>query len=232
MNFFVRRSLYSLCFTLGACLGGVLACNNEEPPPVYTVRITAVDRDERPLPGVSVSFGKVPAGQTGPDGVLALQRTGAEGTRLVGHIDCPQGFTSDAPDFTITLSQIRGLGSAKAAPLLQTVSCKPLRHEGVVLIKTQQPGITVVVDGAPSVQTDALGYAYVYFQRPDDGQIDVLLDTSAQPKLQPQNPSRRFQLQKDDEIFEYEQLFVLEKPKPVKRHRPKAPPPKHIPQRL
>jgi hypothetical protein len=217
---------------LGLCLALGSACENEAPAPVYTLRVTALDGDERPLPGVAISFNKQPAGSTGPDGSFTQQRKGAEGTRLAGHAECPEGYVAPAPDFVITLSQIRGLGSNQNAPLLQTVSCKPMRREGVVLIKTAQPGISIVVDGAPTTQTDALGYAYVYVQRAPGGQVDVLLDTATQPKLQPQSPSRRFQFKDADEIFEFDQPFAVEKPKPKPKKRKVEPPKKHVPQRL
>jgi hypothetical protein len=225
---------------LGTVLMGVslslgTGCEQSAPPPVYVIRVTALDRDERPLAGVSVSLNKQPTGLTGPDGVLTLQQQGVEGARLNGHIDCPVGLISDAPDFTVTLSQVRGLGSKEMAPLVQTVSCRPIQQEGVIVVKSGQSGLPVVVDGTPTMYTDALGLAYVYVQRKPDGHVEVQLDTSANPKLIPQNPSRRFQFKGDDEIFEFEQPIVLEKEKPkkvVKRKAPPPPPPKHIPQRL
>ena len=224
-----RRHTWALCAVLAA------ACEKPAPPPTHVLRITVLDRDELPMAGADVQLNKQSAGVTGADGVVTANKTGVEGTRVSGHVDCPEGFVSDAPDFVMTLSQIRGLSSREVAPLLQTVKCKPVRHEGVVLIKTAQPGISVVVDGTPSTQTDALGFAYVYLQKPNDGQVDIVLDTTTLPKLQPQSPSRRFQFKADDEIFEFDQMFVEEKPKPKKKKRvaaPKAPPPRHVPQRL
>jgi hypothetical protein len=223
----IRQAAYALTLLTA------LACEQAAPPPVYTLRILAVDRDDRPMSGVTVALGKQPAGVTGPDGTVTVQKTGAEGTRVAGHIECPEGFTSEAPDFVITLSQIRGLNSKEVAPLLQTVSCKPTRHEGVILVKATHPGISVVVDGTPTTQTDTLGFAYVYVQKDPTGAVDIVLDTTAQPKLQPQSPSRKFQFKGDDEIFEFEQPFVEEKEKPKKKpRRAPAPPKKHIPQRL
>ena len=65
--------------------------------------------------------------------------------------------------------------------------------------------------------------------------LEIALDTSTYPDLQPQNPSRLFKLGDEDALFVFEQPFKKkEKPKPRVRRRAvkKEEPKRHIPQRL
>ena len=97
------------------------------------------------------------------------------------------------------------------------------------LISTAQPGVLavtgstaslpVLVDGVPVGQTDELGFAHVHVRARPDSSFDVSLDTSANDKLSPTNPSQRFELDANDQVFVFDTTF--DTPRPAKQRRGK-----------
>jgi hypothetical protein len=158
-------------------------------------------------------------GTTNPLGRATLRVPASPGERLPVALTCPPGFIATPPEQVVTLPE----GARAADPIRVAMSCKAEQHDAVVIVHATAPAsLPVLVDGVPVGQTDALGFAHVHVRAASDSPFEVSLDTSSNAKLQPANPSRRFQLEARDEVFVFDTTFEAARPSKKARTKRRA----------
>ena len=204
---------------LGLCaaFGAMSGCADRSPTP------HDIEVEVRAEEGVAVSGAQLRVrgdylGTTNPLGRATLRVPARPGERLPVALTCPPGSTATPPEQVVTLPERRA-----AEPLRLAMSCQAEQHDAVVIVHAATPAsLPVLVDGVPVGQTDALGFAHVHVRAASDSAFEVSLDTSSNAKLQPGNPSRRFQLEGHDEVFVFDAAFEAARPSKKARAKRRA----------
>jgi hypothetical protein len=151
-------------------------------------------------------------GTTDALGRLTLQVQGQEGDRLPVALECPDGFNGPTGGSPLALTSGSG-------PLALELTCELELREAVVLVHAagEASRLPVKVDGVVVGQTDALGFAHLHVRAAPDSEFEVSLDTSANERLSPVNPVRRYRLLRSDELFVLDTTF--QEPKASSRKR-------------
>jgi hypothetical protein len=99
------------------------------------------------------------------------------------------------------------------------VACQPEQREAVVLVHASgdAASLPVKVDGVVVGQTDSLGFAHVHVRATPASSFEVALDTTANEKLLPANPTQTFRLESRDEVFVFDTAFETSKARKSKR---------------
>jgi hypothetical protein len=80
--------------------------------------------------------------------------------------------------------------------------------------------LPLLINGDRMGDTGVTGLAHIPVSLVPGTSLRVTLDTSADPRLRPVNPSRRFAIEDRDSLLVLDQAFAAEKSKPVfPRHR-------------
>jgi len=206
----VRRAL-----TVAAlALAPLAACALGAPQP-RDLEVEVRAEDGAPIAGAQLRVNGDYLGTTSPLGRATLRVPASAGERVPLSVTCPAGFSAAPAEQVVPLS---GVEPAKG-PL--RLSCQTEQREAVVVVHAtgSTAGLPVLVDGVPVGQTDALGFAHVHVRARPDSAFDVSLDTSANDKLSPTNPSQRFELDTNDQVFVFDTTF--DTPRPAKQRRGK-----------
>jgi hypothetical protein len=182
----------------------------------------------QPLSGVQFYRSSRRLGTTGPSGAIDVDLPGQDGETADITVTCPPGFRPLREPIRVKLRAFRGAEHGREQ-LDHRITCRPERRDVVVVV--QAPGakaLPVLVDGERRGTTDADGIAHVFVQAEPSSMLRVAVDTSRDPDLRPQNPSRPFQVADEDEVFVFATRLSRPAPKPVRRAVPSRP----IPYRL
>lgn len=197
---------------LAACVSA--ACASGGPSP-HDVEVEVHAESGAPVSGAQLRVRGDYLGTTNPLGRATLRVPGLGGERLGVSVTCPPGFVAAEAEPEVVLPKSGATEHARVSLLCQTQ-----QHDAVVVVHAgTSASLPVLVDGVPVAQTDALGFAHVHVRAAPDAAFEVSLDTSANAKLLPANPSRRFQIEGDDEVFVFDTAF--DAPRPVKQRRGK-----------
>lgn len=228
----MRARSSALPWLLSLC-SGLTSCERAEAPVFHVELGVRADFDE-PVPGARLWVAGEAAGESDAAGRLALMLRGHEGDRLKLRLECPSGFRAEPEQSLLILRDVRPLNGRdghESRALTQALRCKPTQRQAVVLVHVAgAERVPVRVDGAPASTTNAHGFAHVYVSRDPGARLEVMLDTSAQRELMPQNPRRTFEIADADALFVFDQSFRSHPPH-LPRARP-APPPPPLPVRL
>lgn len=198
---------------LSALAGLALAstgCKDLDPPPPapFNIYIKVESDPGRPIPGVVVTRNSTTLATTGPDGRAMLTLRGAEGENTDVNVKCPDTFQSPTKPIAIKLTRF---ADPKKVPEY-AVSCPPMVRHVVVAVKTENgPNLPVMYLNRMVTRTDASGTAHFLLEVAPGAQFVVSLDTSENPRLKPQAPSKPFAVGQSDEIVLWEQKFEEEK---------------------
>ena len=199
-----------------ACSRLAIACSGPAPQDSrFEVEIHATSDDGLPLPTVKLASGKQALGTTGPLGSFRVRLAGTEGQTLPVAVTCPDGFAFVGTPITIRLSRTRRVNQTRPEPVTVSVSCTKQLRDVVVVVHSEGGGsLPVQIDGKDQASTDEGGTAHVLVQRDRVSEkLSVTLDTSKNPRLRPQNPTRTFELHGRDTILVVDQAFT-EVPRP------------------
>lgn len=218
---------------LTACavfLVSTLGCSSKTADDRFEISLRATSDDALPLPDVAFTTGKSNLGKTSNSGVVNVRLRGAEGQTLPVTVTCPSGYESSGELSPLRLTRTRRIGEAVAQPLTVEAICIRKLRDVVLVVRTDSASnLAVQVNGKPAA-TATGGTAHLLLQLDRDvRQVSVTLDTTEQPKLRPQNPSRTFELHGKDTILVMDQSFT-DSPKP--HHRNSPAPRRHIPYRV
>ena len=203
---------------VAACL--LAACASEPPPATFPV--TFIARADEPLPGVEISVeGGRPLGSTGADGLLRATLVGREGLSVPFRVSCPAGYRAPREMPALTLRRFVGLDPAAAARGVEvTIQCRPAERMAALVVRAGQPDLPVLARGREIARTNADGVAHALVRLPPNSTFRVVLDTSGDPALRPQNPATTLALGDGDEIFVIDQSFEQSR-EPAPRERPR-----------
>jgi hypothetical protein len=191
-------------------------CAEPSPPPVE-VRVRVTSDGSTPVAGAQLlARGEAPS-LTDAHGRATLSLATKE-DRVPMVLTCPDGFVAPAGDKVLIPLGV-GASDPERALALELL-CQLELRDAVVLVHAVGDAIQlpVKVDGVTVGQTDALGFAHVHVRAAPDSEFEVSLDTSANERLSPANPTQRYRLRRSDELFVLDTRF--EEPKrPVRKRR-------------
>lgn len=224
------NKLFGVVLSMAACVacGGRESSSNK---PDFTVVVRASTDDERPLEGVAILAARRRLGETSSTGTLMARTPGDDGQTLPVTISCPDGYLAPVSPPPLRLTRARALASGKVEPLTYDVVCDRKVRNVIVAVKTSgSRGTPVLVNGERQATTDDNGIAHVALVVDrNTPSVRVDLDTSSEPALVPQSPSRTFALTGKDSVLVFDQaLSRRSRPKPKGTPAPA----RHIPQRL
>jgi hypothetical protein len=204
-----------------ACLNTLFACAAEPPPAPYEFVLNIEADPGQPLAGAKVFQGKKEIGLSAADGLVHVFAHGAEGSSTQFTIECPEGHKSPAQPVSAILR--RG-ADARRPPQLQVQCPAALRNVVVAIRAVNGPNLPVLHLGQPVARTDAAGAAHVHLKATPADVLQLVLDTSSNPELRPQNPTQNFEVPSQDQLFVFDHEFVVDKPKVAVRARRRAAP--------
>jgi hypothetical protein len=197
----------------------------------FEISLRATSDDALALAGATFATGKSNLGKTSTSGIVNVHLRGAEGQTLPLTVTCPSGYESSGELSPLRLTRTRRVGEAVAQPLTVEANCIRKLRDVVLVVRTENASnLPVLVDGKPAATTtDGTAHLLLQLDR-DVRQVSVTLDTTDQPKLRPQNPSRTFELHGKDTVLVMSQAFSKVLPKPNTHATPR--PHHHIPYRV
>ncbi|MEK6609282.1 MAG: hypothetical protein AABZ30_16625, partial [Myxococcota bacterium] len=182
--------------------------------------------------GLRVTAGGAALGATDASGFLRGAVRGFDGDRVTLALTPPPGLrVAGAAERTATLQVVAPLGGGTPLPqaLRLRATLTPLERRYVVLVRTDgRSGLPVRVFDRVLGETDASGVTQLLLRAPPGDEITVSLDTRAQPRLRPANPTRVFRLADRDDAFVFRQDFAEGAP----RARRSTATPRGAPRRL
>jgi hypothetical protein len=167
------------------------------------------------LEGAGASVKGRELGVSDSSGAIAIQVRGHEGDVVAIDIACPSGHRPAAP-VSVPLRHVgRGVKPEFAA------LCTPLTHSIVVAVRAERgPHLPLLHLGRELARTDASGAAHLLLDVASDDVVELVLDTTEQPRLRPKNPILRIQPGPRDEITAINQEFTVQPPARVKKVTP------------
>jgi hypothetical protein len=217
----------------------VIGCETP-PPPTVRLEVRVLDAEDGPVAGAAVQVNGSPIGSTDPRGTAVTRLEGPEGRRVSVSATCPDGFASKAPQAeTLIVRFLRpvylsardedGRPPAPFLPLRATKRCYPETQSFVLLVKTdERMSLPVTIHGQVVATTDADGVAQTVVSGAPGQDIEVLIDTSGQPDLRPEMPTRRLKVPETRQILVFEQNFKKIASKRPRRFRKRILGPKRI----
>lgn len=193
-------------------LVAVTGCSAFEPvaPPPLEVLVRINGDPGQPIKGAALLFNGQKVSLSGDDGVARVKLTGKEGETFDVAVSCPEGFLSPSKPIQVTLKR---LADANKKPEYD-VSCPPTIRTVVVAVRADGgANLPVLYLGREVARTDGAGAAHVLLQLKPDEPFDLVLGTSENERLRPQNPFASFVVKERDEVFVFDQRFELEKKK-------------------
>jgi hypothetical protein len=146
---------------------------------------------------------------------------GSEGETVRLLVQCPDGLASPEKPIAVGL---RKMAPGSPEPRFET-ECVPLTHDIVVGLRVTK-GLNLPVLYLDEVigHTNSEGVAHLNMNVAPKEQITLVLDTSKEPSLRPQNPTLTFVTSDKDEMVLLEQKFTVLRKK-VKQVKPNIPQP-------
>jgi hypothetical protein len=173
-----------------------------------------------PLAGARLMHGSTLLGVSGSDGVVGVKATGKEGERILLQLLCPEGHRSPSEPLSLTLRR----PAERTRRPEYNANCSPLTRRLVVAVRADKgPNLPVRYLGREVARTDASGAAHVVLDSAPLQDLELLLDTSEQPRLRPQNPTARFRVGDRDELVLLSQEFQSSTPRRNRVARPSGP---------
>jgi hypothetical protein len=188
---------------LVALLG--LACKEQDLSRDYELIVKVSSDPGRGLAGARASVKGRELGVSDSSGAVAIHVRGHEGDVMSIDIACPSGHRPPAP-VRVPLRHVSHDVKPEFAAL-----CTPLSHSIVVAVRAERgPHLPLLHLGRELARTDASGAAHVLLDVASDDVVELVLDTSEQPRLRPKNPMLRIQPGRQDEITAISQEFTLQ----------------------
>ena len=200
-------------------------CRTEQPIGAYQLVVHVSGDPGQPLPGAAVMFHGAEVGKAGHDGSVSLAIEGTEGETLNLEVVCPAGFRSPAKPLPVLL---RRLADPSERPEY-SVSCPPTIRTVVVAVRAEGgPSLPVLYLGQEVARTDASGAAHAVMKVPPEEAIELVVGTNepGRERLRPQNPSTKFLVKNQDDLFAFDVRFTVETPRAAPRVRVSPPKPR------
>jgi hypothetical protein len=199
---------------------------------MFPVTVRSHSDNGQPLEGLRVEIDGAPRGTTDATGRLLIEAYGKVGDIVSVFGRCPEGYRGPSVARQVTLRRFDRLdrrGSAFGPEI--SWHCGPLKRDVAVVVRASgQPALPIVVQGQRVGVTDDNGFAHVLLRRRPGGDLRVLLDTTNNLDLRPQNPVKIFRIEDRDAIFVFDQDFEKKRRVPKKPRKKKTR--RHVPIRI
>lgn len=208
----------------------LLGCVRDKEQPSVPLRVNVFNERKKPVSGVTVFLDGKVWRRTDETGHLQKMLPGPEG-RVVGiSIQCPQGTVAQGGTKRDLLVRfLRPIDGGENVPLSVAFNCFSPTRKSVLLVRTQRPvSLPVHALGRQVAATDDNGIATVVIEGVPGDEIEVLLDTTAHPRLRPAMPSRRLLLPASRQIFVFDQTFETQRSRRKRMRRRRYSGPRRI----
>jgi hypothetical protein len=181
-----------------------------EPSAPFEILVKVSSDPGHPLPGAIIMKGGKEGPTTGADGQVSVKIGGQEGESVDLMVKCPADYVSPIHAISVLLRRNSGTKLAE-----YEANCPPaIRHMVIAVRADNGANLPVKVLGHTIGYTDANGaFTYALPLRPGDG-VEVMLDTSAYPRMSPQNPSSLLTMKPFDDVVTFDQKFQIAPPPP------------------
>jgi hypothetical protein len=204
-----RATNGALWLALQLMIAGCAAPEPELEPYELSIRIES--DPGRPIAGATVLGAAQFRSVSDATGVVRLRVSGLSGQHLRFQVRCPEGYRSPEQPLDVLLTRL----GAEALPPEYGVRCAPEVRTVVIAVRAQHgAGLPVKHLGRELARTDRAGAAHVVMQVAPHEPIELSIDTSSQPRLEPQNPTQRFEAPASDAVLLFDAPFVKERPRP------------------
>jgi hypothetical protein len=184
----------------------------------FIVRVSS--EPGRPLAGAAASLQQKQLGISDSSGAITLKVRGQEGDVSSIEIACPSGHRSPPP-VLVPLRQVGHDANGRDVRPEFTAVCTPTSHSLVIAVRAEHgPHLPLSYLGRELARTDSSGAAHVVLDVESKEIVELVLDTSEQPRLRPKSPILRVQPGSRDEITAIHQDFTLEPERVVKKKAP------------
>jgi hypothetical protein len=186
-----------------------------EPAAPFEVLITVTSDPGHPLPGAVIMKGGKEGPSTGQDGKASVKIGGQEGESVDLMVKCPADYVSPIHPISVLLRRNTGTKLPE-----YEANCPPaIRHMVIAVRADNGANLPVKMLGRTIGYTDANGaFTYALPLRPGDG-VELMLDTSGNPLISPQNPSTMLTMKAFDDVMTFDQKFQIAVVKPKVYHR-------------
>jgi len=158
------------------------------------------------VPNAVLTFKSQPVAKSSANGLAKLSAQGQEGETLEFGVTCPDGYRSPASPLAVRLTR---LGDSARMPEYQ-ITCAPALRNVVIAVRAENGGdLPVKYLGKEVAHTDATGAAHFLLRVEPGSELEVELDTKDRHALKPQNPTVRFLARSADDLFVFDQPFVV-----------------------
>lgn len=177
----------------------------------FIVRVNG--EPSRGLVGARASSKGKELGVTDSSGAMTVKTRGREGDIVPVDIACPSGHRAPPP-LLVPLRHVGREGGGDVVRPEFAAVCTPLTHSVVVAVRAERgPHLPLMHMGRELTRTDSSGAAHVLVDAASEEVVELMLDTSEQPRLRPKSPVLRVQLGGGDQITAISQEFTLQ-PRP------------------
>jgi hypothetical protein len=189
-----------------ATLGFTLSAPDAAKEP-YAFLVRVGDDQGAPLAGAKLIVGDQVAGITDAQGEASLVAHETAQSSIELRVDCPKGYAGSKESIRIALPRA---GQEPSIPAHEKhLVCTQEPRNAVLLVKTfGVTGLPIIVNGQFTTMTNVAGEAQLVYRIKPRSKLDVMLDTSGEPGIEPQNPMRSFTIAEDDAVLVFEQTFV------------------------
>jgi hypothetical protein len=208
----VRIAPAAILFALASLAGCGAGCGSEskEKPPVE-VLIKVESDPGKPIKGANILFNGKPIATTDDTGSARLTLNGNEGDTYDVNVKCPPGHQSPTKSLSIPL---RRLTDPSKTPEYE-LACPPMTRTIVIAVRAENgANLPIMHLGREVARTDTSGAATVLLENLDaDSQFELKLDTTEKgnEQLRPQNPASVYTIKRSDDVFTFDQKFIVEK---------------------
>jgi hypothetical protein len=217
--------------TLGFCLAlmGIpygSACSSPLEPQEALISLIVRDERGRALANTALEIDGVLAMHTDAQGRARVTLQGRRPKRVHLQVRCPHGHQAVEPR-SVPVSP-----HGRQPPLELDFVCRPASRSLLIVVRAPlASGLPVLADGASIGSVGPDGTLHALLQRPPGSELRLTLDTSAEPRLAPQQPVREITVGDSDELVVFDQTLTRpeREAKPPSRSRSKAPAHKHVP---
>src|SRR4051812_8950982 len=172
----------------------------------FSVRISG--DPGRPVMGAGLTFKGQRVAVSDAAGIARLSSQGQPGETVEYGVACPEGYRAPSTPLALRLTRLR---DDSAVPEYQ-VTCAPALRDVVIAVRAEN-GVDLPVKylGREVARTDAAGAAHFLLRVEPGAQLELALDTHEKRWLRPQDPVAHFLTRSEDEVFVFEQPFVVPK---------------------
>lgn len=208
----LERALWACAVALLA-LAAVSGCRQSAPQnDSYLVLVRALDDSAKPVPGLQLTAAGTNLGVTDAQGQKSFKMPGVEGQRVDLVASCPEHYAGPRERPAFLLKRPRdAAGNVSDKPIEVSLTCDAKDHYALIAVQAGQAGLPVMRLGKVLAQTSELGTAHVMLREPVGKTIQLTLDTSGKPELQPESPTHTFTVTQKDAFAVWDQAFELKK---------------------